>query len=271
MARIPISMDSRTKRLLLAQMRPQLMSAVPPLLEHKRPYRCIVARPRIGDVGVDLARRVHGDSSSRPGLELSQDGGNELGNGRMYVHGTLKRRVRHLGIHDIENAVDDLVAAAAEDGGPENLLCVGIDDDFDEALRLSLLDGARHPSHWPSSDQDALSKMPCLGLRHTGATERWIYIKGIGGKTVADAAAIAIEKVGRDDLEVIVGRMGESALAVAVAERPDAGHVRTQLVVDHDVAEFVGFDSGSVEAEIVRIGAPTDGQQHMRADDLSIA
>ena len=65
--------------------------------------------------------------------------------------------------------------------------------------------------------------------------------------------------------------MGESALAVAIAERPDAGHVRTQLVVDHDVAEFVGFDSGSVEAEIVRIGAPTDRQQRMRADDLSIA
>jgi hypothetical protein len=33
--------------------------------------------------------------------------------------------------------------------------------------------------------------MPCLGLRHTGATERWIYISSIGGKTVADAAAIA--------------------------------------------------------------------------------
>ena len=28
-----------------------------------------------------------------------------------------------------ENAVDGLVAADAEDGGPENLLCVGIDDD----------------------------------------------------------------------------------------------------------------------------------------------
>jgi hypothetical protein len=65
--------------------------------------------------------------------------------------------------------------------------------------------------------------------------KRWIYIKGIGGKTVADAAAIAIEKVGRDDLEVVVGGMGESTLAVAVAERPDAGHARAQLVVDLEV------------------------------------
>ena len=189
----------------------------------------------------------------------------------MYVHGTLQRRVRRLSIHDVENAVDDLVAADAEDRSTKYFLCVGINDEFDEALRLSLLDGARHPSHWPSSDQDALSKMPSLGLRHTGAAERWIYIKGIGGKTVADAAAIAIEKVGRDDLEVVVGGMGESALAVAVAERPDAGHARAQLVVDRDIAARVGFDAGSVEAEIVRIGAPTDGQQNMRADDLSIA
>ena len=90
-----------------------------------------------------MALRVHGDSSSRPGLELSQDGGNEFRNGRMYVHGTLQRRVGCLSVHDVEHAVDDLVAADAEDGGPENLPCVGINDDFDEALSLSLLDGAR--------------------------------------------------------------------------------------------------------------------------------
>ena len=86
-------------------------------------------------VGVDLA-------SSRPGFELSQDGGNEFRNGRMYVHGTLQRRVGCLSVHDVENAVDDLVAADTEDGGSENLPCVGIDDDFDEALSLSLLDDA---------------------------------------------------------------------------------------------------------------------------------
>ena len=91
-------------------------------------------------VGVDLA-------SSRPGLELSQDGGNEFRNGRMYVHGTLQRSVGCLSVNDVENAVDDLVAADTEDGGPENLPCVGIDDDFDEALRLSLLDGARRTKY----------------------------------------------------------------------------------------------------------------------------
>ena len=88
--------------------------------------------------------------------------------------------------------MDDLVAADAEDGGPENFLCVGINNEFDEALRLSLLDGARHPSHWPRSDQDALSKMPSLGLRQTGTTERWIYIKGVGGNLLAPVKALAL-------------------------------------------------------------------------------
>jgi hypothetical protein len=45
-----------------------------------------------------------------------------------------------LSVHDVENAVDDLVAADAEDGGPENLVRVGINDDFDKPLRLALLD-----------------------------------------------------------------------------------------------------------------------------------
>jgi hypothetical protein len=137
----------------------------------------------------------------------------------MYVHGALKRRVGRPGIHDIENAMNDLVAADAENGGPENLVGIGIDDDFDKPLRLALLDGARHPAHWPPSNQDAPSRLPRLGFRETGTAERRVHIKGIGGKPVADAAAITVEKIGCDDLEVIIGGMGEGVLAVAVAER----------------------------------------------------
>ena len=36
------------------------------------------------------------------------------------------------------------------------------------------------------------------------------------------AARLTVEQVARHDLEVVVGRMGEGALSVAVAERPDA-------------------------------------------------
>ncbi len=66
---------------------------------------------------------------------------------------------------------------------------------------------------------------------------------------------VAVEQIGGDDLEVVVGGVGEGAAAVAVAERPDARHVGAQLVVDGDVAARVGRDAGLVEPEIVGVRA----------------
>ena len=64
-----------------------------------------------------------------------------------------------------------------------------------------------------------------------------------------------VEQVGGDDLEVVVGGVGEGAFAVAVAQGPDAGDVGAELVVDGDVAALVGDDAGFVEAEVVGVGA----------------
>ena len=85
---------------------------------------------------------------------------------------------------------------------------------------------------------------------------------------VADLAVLAVEQVGGDDLEVVVGGMGEGAAAVAVAERPDAGHVGGQGVVDGDVAARVGAHAGLVEAEVVGVRPAADRQQDVRADRL---
>ena len=68
-------------------------------------------------------------------------------------------------------------------------------------------------------------------------------------------ARIVVEEVGGDDLEVVVGGVGEGAVAVAVADGPDAGDVGAELVVDGDVAVVVGDDAGFVEAEVVGVGA----------------
>ena len=57
--------------------------------------------------------------------------------------------------------------------------------------------------------------------------------------------ALAVEQVGGDDLVVVVRGVGEGAAAVDVAERPDAGDVGAQLVVDGDVAARVGRDAGA--------------------------
>ena len=81
----------------------------------------------------------------------------------------------------------------------------------------------------------------------------------------------AVEQVGGDDLEIVIGGVGECAAAVAVAHRPDAGDVRREAVVDRDVAARVGRDAGRVEAEVVGVRAAADGEQHMDADHLGRA
>ena len=67
------------------------------------------------------------------------------------------------------------------------------------------------------------------GLGHADAAERRIDVERVGRNAVADLPVLAVEQVGGDDLEVVVGRVREGAAAVAVAERPDAGHVGRRL------------------------------------------
>ena len=64
--------------------------------------------------------------------------------------------------------------------------------------------------------------------------------------------------------------MGEGAFAVAIAQRPDAGDVGAQLVVDFDVAVAVGCDAGVFETEIGGVGAAADGEEQVGADDLAV-
>ena len=83
-------------------------------------------------------------------------------------------------------------------------------------------------TRWPRSTRFALGE--------TGAAERRIDEEAVRRDPVGEAAWHAVEQIGGDDLEIVVGGVGESALAVAVAERPDAGDVGAQLVVDFDVS-----------------------------------
>src|ERR1700733_11344852 len=57
--------------------------------------------------------------------------------------------------------------------------------------------------------------------------------------------------------------MSEATAPVAVAKRPDAWHVGAQFVVDNNVASLILLDSGFVEAEVVGVGFPADGQQNV--------
>ena len=65
---------------------------------------------------------------------------------------------------------------------------------------------------------------------------------------------VCVEQIIGDDLIVVVGSMRKAAAAVAVTQRPDAGHVGLQLIVNYDVAAMVGCDPGPVETQVLVLG-----------------
>ena len=62
--------------------------------------------------------------------------------------------------------------------------------------------------------------------------------------------------------------MSEGAAAVAVAQRPDAGHLGAQLFVDLDEPALVDGQTGLVEAEVVSVRETADSDKQMRAEYL---
>ena len=48
--------------------------------------------------------------------------------------------------------------------------------------------------------------------------------------------------------------MRKCAAAIAVTQGPDAGHIGLQLIVNHDVAAFVGRNASPVETQVARVG-----------------
>src|SRR5205085_7595719 len=122
-------------------------------------------------------------------------------------------------------AGERLVTASPEDRGAEDLPRLGIDDDLHEALCLAFLDRAPDAAHRPLRAEQGAAAGARLAVGHADTAERRIDVQGVANNAVADLARLAVEQIGGDDLEVVVGGMGEGAAAVALAERPDAWHV----------------------------------------------
>src|SRR5262249_41355525 len=61
--------------------------------------------------------------------------------------------------------------------------------------------------------------------------------------------------------------VGEGAVPVALAERPDSGDARPQHLVDDDVTALVRLHPGALEGEIVGVRPPADGEERVRPDD----
>ena len=86
-----------------------------------------------------------------------------------------------------------------------------VDDDLHEALRLAFLDRAADAGHRAAADADARPVARACGLGHADPAERRIDVERVSRNAVADLARGAVEQVRGDDLEIVVGGMGEGA------------------------------------------------------------
>jgi hypothetical protein len=65
--------------------------------------------------------------------------------------------------------------------------------------------------------------------------------------------------------------MRKRAAAVAVAERPDAGHVRGERIVNFNVPSCVCLDTSRIESKVVSVGPAPHRKQDVRANCRRLA
>jgi tRNA nucleotidyltransferase (CCA-adding enzyme) len=120
----------------------------------------------------------------------------------MNVHRALNHGVRCLRVHHIEDGVDHFIATYAQDGRPEYLTRLRVDDDLHEALRLTLLDRACNSGHGALADECAAPARAHFRLVPADAAKRRIRVEGVGGNAVTHAPRIPIEKICRYDFAI---------------------------------------------------------------------
>ena len=130
-----------------------------------------------------------------------------------------------------------------------------------EAQRLAALLRAADAGHGQDALQGRPSAGPYFRLGHADATQRRVGEQRIGGDAVGYPARVVIQQIGGDDLEVIVGGVGEGAPAIDVTHGPDPIGAGPQLVVDLDIAARIGPDTSGFQVQTFRIGQPADREQ----------
>src|SRR6202007_472457 len=98
---------------------------------------------------------------------------------------------------------------------------------------------------------------------HAGTPQRRVDVERVGGNAVAHPARIVVEQIRGHDLEIVVRGVGECALTVAVAHRPNVVDVGLELIIDHDVATVIGLHAGRLEAQVVGVGSPSHRHQEV--------
>jgi hypothetical protein len=149
---------------------------------------------------------------------------------------------------EIEKGVNHFVTAYAQQGCSKDKLGFVINEDFHEALRFALFERAAHLFHGHFCNESRPSGGSDFGFGHACPAQWRIDVEILGSDTVRHAALLMTEQIGCDNLEIIVGRMGERATAVAIPESPNASHVGSETIIHLNIAAGIGCDSGLVQS-----------------------
>src|SRR3954452_24489656 len=113
--------------------------------------------------------------------------------------------------------MDRFVATGSKDRRAQDVLCFRISHDLHQASCLAFLDGSRYACHRPGADQDWPAARAGLSLGQAHAAERRVDVERVTGNPMTDLPCFAVEEVRRGDFKIIVGGVGESASAIAIA------------------------------------------------------
>ena len=119
--------------------------------------------------------------------------------------------------------MDCLVAAGSKNRSSKYLLRPGIGDRHHEPKRFAFFDGAAHAGHRTPPHKKRPPAGARLRLGQAHAAERRIDVERVAQNAIAYAPPLAVQEVRGDDLEVVIGRVGEGAAAIAVAKRQIPG------------------------------------------------
>src|SRR5580698_7570942 len=108
--------------------------------------------------------------------------------------------------------MDGFVAADAQNRRSEYLLGRCIHNYLHETLGFAFFHGASNFSHGPLTEERAATALPHFRLGHPGASQRRVDAQPVSKNAIAHPPWIIIQKIRRDNFEIVVRRVRESAL-----------------------------------------------------------
>ena len=102
----------------------------------------------------------------RDGFQFGQDDGEKFCNRWMDMHCALDERIRRLRIHDVQQNVNHFIPSGPENRRTQYLFCVRIDQNFDETVWLTFLNGPAHSAHRKFRRECRAPGLPNFKVRH---------------------------------------------------------------------------------------------------------